>query len=485
MRTAPRVVASPHPLRIVSRSVTSKIMSEQLQRIAFCLLLACALPIRPWAEAAQGTQPIPIDVESCGNALTPGSLASQLREGLPTVSFEPLFYDVNRGGPIKIKVQPQEDGILDVRLTVRETFFDVEIPINDQGIPPDRKASDGVWTSTYSRPVGKEITFFPIVETESGLSGGPRVGPAPYYNTSGYSVTKVNRSVQHTEVLINLRAPKTARRVVRRYRQGKGFTYFPELPEIMDSVTSHFGDRYDFLLIVNGGAQLSWNRSYGALMNDVRGIGREIFDGREISGLGSDTVQGTVIYPLARLFPGGFVLHHEIGHRWMVHLPPPLGLGHWPLGSLASCGIMGWGAGLAFPFHLEERNDGYELQCNKCPESLVFKPLELYLMGLIGPEDAMQSEFHFSNQNRPPAMCGDIWQGSVERLDAQRVIEEVGRRRPGVDSSKKRFRVATVVISKKFLDKESMAGLSNLLVEDARGFESATLGKGKLSVRLK
>jgi hypothetical protein len=304
--------------------------------------------------------------------------------------------------------------------------------------------------------------------------------------------------MQYTDALVNLARKKLLKK---RFNSvlvtGRGtyrFTY-QELAQIYRSVVDEFGDKFDFLAVVNAGTRVTHSsRFYTGFFNDADGIGLPRFDYRDL--LGSESIQGLVTYPIPDLFPGGTALSHEIGHRWAVFLPTPFGSpigAHWPLGKAGACGIMGvngfGGKGVRFPYIIKKKDNRYELtlDCSCSPKK--FKPIELYVMGLWGKTRANRKFFNFDDQTQQASGlgCGESveWHGPVTRFNAATLAREVGERIPDTSESQKEFRVAAVLISEELLSKDVMAQYSDLLKADAKLFRRATRRAGRLLVSLR
>ncbi len=84
------------------------------------------------------------------------------------------------------------------------------------------------------------------------------------------------------------------------------------------------------------------------------------------------------------------------------------------------------------------------------PTGVAFNSLDLYLMGLIGP-DAVGEHIVLVNQDYREVISqcdGSVYQDPVIQVTAQDAVDEVGPRRPDVTQSQKHFRVATILVSK-------------------------------------
>lgn len=205
-------------------------------------------------------------------------------------------------------------------------------------------------------------------------------------------------------------------------------------------------DDFDFLAVVEP-QNFFANRSYWAVRNDVEGIGATIFDRTAEHG-SEGRLQGRIRYPLSFFFDLAETSGpHEIGHRWMAFLDNPEleGSGaHWPVSSLAR-GVMGYsgagGQGSPFPYRVVHVDDDvYELQCVEPKRD--FNDLELYLMGLLPPEDVGE---HVVFDPEPTLECGA--HGTGVSLTIEDVIAVNGERVPPAGEAQTDFRLATIVLS--------------------------------------
>ena len=443
------------------------------------------------AGAAFGQPAIWVDDEVCGNAPPGSNLQRPVQpEGPATYTVSPLFYDASRGGKLTIEVKPFPTNLEQVRLFATHGASTLEVPMNDDGVAPDKRRGDGIWTGEYIRALGEIPSFRWEIDATSQYFG--TLGASPIWPVDDpEEVSKGSKRFQFTPTLINVRSKRILRQARKDYLASGRVSTAPyrfrkqHVEEIMSIVTTEFGDIFDFLVLVNAGEQAHGNRHYQGESNAVEGIGLPTFT----SGLeASDTLQGRVTYPIASLFPGGSVLLHEIGHRWLVFLPDPYRSGaHWPVGSVASCSIMGIsfpnGQGGQFPFRFDEKGDQFDVTCDPNCKMDEFSPIELYVMGLVKARRARREEYVFEDQDQELPTCPSgqtAWSGPVERFNAARLVEELGERVPDARASQKSFRMAVVFVSRKLLSKPTMEYYSEVVREEAATFDAATGGKGVL-----
>jgi hypothetical protein len=222
--------------------------------------------------------------------------------------------------------------------------------------------------------------------------------------------------------------------------------------EILHRFYEFFADEFDFIATVKQVRSVN-NRSYFQLRNNTLGTGRPIFDFASSRG-SPHRLLGTINYPIDSFFDLAEQSSiHEIGHHWINHLNHPLlspGIPHWPISDLAY-GIMGLsiggtgGQGGNFPYELVELPNG-DVQMvrldNQAPE---YNDLELYLMGLISPDDVGE---HIVLSGVQQGSDGQIIpSSSVERITIDDIITEDGPRVPAVGDAQTNFRIATIILS--------------------------------------
>ncbi len=212
---------------------------------------------------------------------------------------------------------------------------------------------------------------------------------------------------------------------------------------------AHFDDDYDFVNVVYATSR-TMNRHHVSVKNEVTGIGKGLTDATANYG-SAGRLLGINVFPIPTMFDAAGPAHvHELGHQWVNHLPvAPLdaAVPHWPLSDLA-LGIMGYNTtpesqGLHFHFDLEPLGDGYRLVPRDEPAD--FSDLSLYLMGLL-PASAVADHFVFDDQNQTPVSGGTL-AGPVTIVSIADIIAALGSRSPSSDESRRRFRVATIIVS--------------------------------------
>ncbi len=211
-----------------------------------------------------------------------------------------------------------------------------------------------------------------------------------------------------------------------------------------------FGDDYDFINIVST-PPFHENRWHFNTRNQVNGIGLPVFDNSSAyhSGgrlLGVNRFHIPTLFDLAER---GSV--HETGHQWGVYIsqvPAMQGYSpHWPLSSMAR-GVMGWstpgGQGLEFPFSLQLLPGG-DYATTKVPLLQSFLDIELYLMGLLPPQE-VGPHFVFANQSQ--SFEDGLLEGPVVPLSVADIIATYGPRLPGPATAQRHFTMASIFVSR-------------------------------------
>lgn len=234
----------------------------------------------------------------------------------------------------------------------------------------------------------------------------------------------------------------------------------------------YFDDEFDFLVFIpNYFASYLFSRSnnfstlafYKHVSNDVKGIGLGHFS--DASEFGSEgKLQGVIqMWYFARindpstpteLFAGPFL--HEIMHRWGNYI---IGSdSHWPfsninghLGGFSNTDIVDHGKG--------------RYSASAIPRDHPYGPLELYLAGLIPPEDVPDIWIAYGERKKEwhdDYITTTITANQVRTYTIEDIIAEHGPRIPDHTQSQKNFRVAVILLVGRYYpaDKERLDWLS-------------------------
>ena len=263
--------------------------------------------------------------------------------------------------------------------------------------------------------------------------------------TPAVTIQAVAPDVQFSDHLVNIQWPGLAGQ----FTGGVDL----QIASIVQKFFSHFDDEYDFLQLVfpRGYGE---NRYHSATRNDVQGIGQQLLDVTAQYG-SAGRLLGLTMFPIPTLFDGASPsTTHELGHQWLAFLNfPPLaqGVPHWPISDLAS-DIMGFSIvvngqpeGGQFNFDLQPAGGGnFKMVPTNAPKG--FSDLSLYVMGLR-PSSQVGNHFVFDNQAQTIAANG-ILSGPVTTVTISDVVAHLGARSPDFAHAQKRFRVATILVTK-------------------------------------
>jgi hypothetical protein len=377
-----------------------------------------------------------------------------------------------------------------------------DVDLRDDGSGGDAAAGDEIYTVTLSAAqvlhnfTADDVNrnFIGYLRLYSGEELGTQINIFADIITEAIPPVQVEvltPNVQYSDHLVNIVAP--------------GFFSSFDNADVTGTFYTHFGDNFDYINIIYEIPHIE-NRHHVTVKNDVQGIGVGIRDDTADYG-SSGRLMGYTVFPIPTFFDGASPdYQHELGHQWVNFLSvPPLDVAvpHWPLSDLAS-GIMGWGKGrntqgLTFNFYIVYVGGGnFQLEADYEPK--VFTDLSLYLMGLIPPAE-VAGHFVFDNQDQDP-MAGGTLSGPVTSFVVGDIIASLGPRLPASHDAAKKFRVATVIVSKDGLlseramrlydyfsvraeETEVVSYSSGLVKGQAKPFYLSTREIGRLDTRIK
>lgn len=357
--------------------------------------------------------------------------------------FTPMVIRDSRTGYVGLEVKV-EGSPTTVKLELAATS--TEVLLLDNGLGIDAAAGDGIYTVSIAMTnILFDFTTDDVYRNFIGYlrpySGTTQMGQynifADLINSTvpPIDITSVSASVQYSEHLVNIVRPIF-------------FSDFQKNTLLQDFYT-HFEDNYDFVNVIYEFPHIK-NRYHFGTKNDVQNIGITIFDNTATYG-SSGRLQGCTVFPIPTFFDGASPdYQHELGHQWINFLsfsPLNVAAPHWPLSDLAS-GIMGWakspgGQGLSFNYDLVPAGSNYNLVANTNPK--VFTDLSLYLMGFI-PATGVGSHFVFDDQSQ--TITGGTLLGPVTTVTITDVTSSMGARIPNHTDAQKKFRIATIIVSR-------------------------------------
>jgi len=434
----------------------------------------------------------------------------------------PVIYSDGRT-PTTLEVATTGWGIAEVLVELPELGFR---PMYDDGTHGDRVAGDGIYTLegiTVSLPIrsfggthavsGFEVKiiksdgteevnrepslglvdadqWFPAVQ----LGQGPFRGEAVYATAYALFIVDPFGSALGTPNW-PLGSVRCGRRTFAAFH--KLYSFFPDL--------------FDFVIVMPSGGIFDPKRDYAenvpyfvAAKNEVRHIGIPLFD--KTAAFGSRGRLRGMIY---HSFGVGSILDHEIGHAWSALFGRKLGLTDWDgrtrydyrttrhhwnpytdiagqMAAFVSHPDVQYGAG-----HLMDNGDGTWRIEREPADDTPYSKLDLYLMGLIPPEEV------------PPIhLLVDPDLSHPQRVTAEQVktytIEQLmgaegGERIPSWRDSQKEFNIAFIIVKDRPFTPAEFAFFSlvaRYFASRERGdlslttFYAATGGRATLNARL-
>jgi hypothetical protein len=229
---------------------------------------------------------------------------------------------------------------------------------------------------------------------------------------------------------------------------------------VFEELYSVYDDIFDFVIIMPAHPIFDPERSYGENVpyyvrakNEIENIGMDIFD-NTIAFHSDGRLMGMIYHS----WGGGAILDHEIGHAWAADMGEVYGLtrcdqcygNHWnpnsdiggQMGAFLFHPDVQYGAG-----HLHDNGDG-TWRIERVPDdNRIYSPLELYVMGLIPPEEVPPVHLLINPD------ITDAQRVTAERIETYTIEDlmaaEGGERVPSYESSPKQFNVAFVVVKNK------------------------------------
>ena len=377
--------------------------------------------------------------------------------------FDPLVIPVDRVDPVRyqVKVSGRPSRVV---LQLETASGSRDLNMQDNGTHGDQLAGDGVYTTLIP---AKDITgrlqendvyrpfvgFVALFEGQTQALRGNVFAEVITDDIFRPAITQLAPDVQATDYLVNIADARLANSLERGAL---------ELPT--QRFYEIFSDDYDFLNVISSRSFFQ-NRFHLAVKNDVFGIGQDLFDNSAVYH-SDGRLMGITMFPKTNFFDGAQASYqHELAHQWIMFVDAPpfsQGIPHWPLSSMAS-GTMGWsnpfnGQGQEFPCVLVAQGDQVRLLPRN--EPLAFNDMDLYLMGLLPPEQ-VAPQFVLADQDADHAFAqcdGRVYEGELIPVGAQDIVNAKGPRFPPAQSAPHRFKIATVIVSPQgLLSEEAMA----------------------------
>jgi hypothetical protein len=341
-----------------------------------------------------------------------------------------------------------------------------EVDMKDDGTGGDRVAGDGLYS--ISLPVAPYLALLRDDDVFRLFIGymrpyGGTAAPSRY-NTfidvfgsqvPSFPVTRDAPDMQHTDYLVNFTMPSA-------FPPASDPRSFPDASAVTSRFYSMFPDDVDIINVVYFPSYFL-NRSHDPLRNAVKGVGLPLFDNSQKYGSVA-RLKGISYFPLTGYYDGANVgFQHELTHQWVnfMNVPPfASGIPHWPYSTMAS-GLMGvslppTGEGGTFPCLIVPDSTGVHLVFN--PDQPVHNDLDLYLMGLLPPEQV--GEQIVLNVTSFPGCNATFSEGSFTRVHVEDLISNpsIGPRDPDSTKAQKTFRTATILVTRdELLSPEAMS----------------------------
>ncbi len=221
------------------------------------------------------------------------------------------------------------------------------------------------------------------------------------------------------------------------------------------SFYKHFEDDFDFLVVVSPDNvhELGSGGTFHTVANDVQGTGQSTFsDSREFGSAGK--LKGMPFFSHVWWFRG--VILHELLHQWAAYGSLPMVSGaHFA----AFSNIFGaFGGAFSSPYEEIVDLGDNRFKAEKRGWSYRYGPLELYLAGLVPPEDVpdfwVAIDGEWIDQE-----SGTFTATKIEKYTVSDVIAAYGKRVPEASISQREFRAAVILL----IDEKDPAVDSKLL----------------------
>ncbi len=415
----------------------------------------------------------------------PGIIASFSLQNVE-VSPYAVWSDALAIQPITVKAHTKATGQIALTLSYFDGLVDgsgarILRPMFDDGTHGDERAGDGVWTLTFTLDLAEPsrlrlydglVDSVPIaiaatngdqapISPDNSIDASIDVSIVARSEQNAFNVRSIDAKTQRTDTMINIVDPTFDDAAIERTMA----RVYEALP----------GDPFDFAVLFHTHSTGDGvPRSIG-VKNDVAGINVAPFD-YSAAYRSAGRLQQIAFQNAHTL---GLEINHEIGHRWAAYLNAaalnlslPTGF-HW--GASDHVGQMGNG-----PFLLPDR-DGYRVTNAEDSEKFVANPfsdLELYLMGLVRPDEVRP--YRFVTDRSVDVQFGAIVPAESTRVvTIDDIINVYGQRVPAMATSQSAFTAAYVVVSDRLLTQPEYT-LTSLIAHYASGTSSGGKRSGGL-----
>ncbi len=377
--------------------------------------------------------------------------------------------------PITITARTQIIGKVALQLAYFDGLVDgsgtqIVKPMFDDGTHGDEVAADGVWSLTFvlglTEPSRLRLYDGQIDSVSIAISAvdDDRTQLPPSNSIDAridvsivsrsldgqFPIRAIDATTQATDTMINL--------------VDRTFTESDIERSIARIYQAIPGDPFDFAVLFHTHTTADGvPRSIG-VKNDVAGINVATFD--HTAAYGSAGRLQQVAFQNAHML--GLEINHEIGHRWGAYLNKPvLNLSlptgfHW--GASDHVGVMGNGP------YLQQEAGGYRVTNGNDSDKFIansFSNLELYLMGLVRPDEVAPYRF-VTNPAVDVQFDAIVPAASTRSVTINDIVGAYGPRTPAMATSQNAFTAAYVVVSDRPLTEPEYT-LTSLIAQYAAG----------------
>ena len=419
--------------------------------LASALLTACG------GGGGTGGDATPVTNGVASGNTAPGVAATFTLQDVEVTPYA-LWADEVASRPITVKARTKSTGNVTLTLAYFDALVDgtgaqIVKPMFDDGTHGDAVARDGIWTLSFPLELSEPSRLrlydglidsvsiaisasdndrSPVSPTNS-IDARVEVALLSHTLTNSFPARVIDADIQVTDTLVNIVDPRFDEQNIERLMQ-RVYQQYP-------------ADPFDFAVVFH--TRTSGDgipRSIG-VKNDVTGINLPVFD--HTSEYGSSGRLQQVVFQNAHML--GVEINHEIGHRWAAYLnQPKLNLAiptgfHW--GASNHVGQMGNG-----PYLLEE-NGAYRVTNAEYSENFTANPfstLELYLMGLVRPDEVAPLRF-VTDPSVNVTFDSLLNAASTRLVTINDIVDVYGKREPAMAASQNAFTAAFVVVSDEFL----------------------------------
>ncbi len=246
-----------------------------------------------------------------------------------------------------------------------------------------------------------------------------------------------------------------------------------DVSKLTSTVCKKFVDDFDFIIAVLNNPQIptstNYAGSYNSIIDDINGIGLKPYDYSKSYGSGKK-LKGLITLPAINFIKNGPTLH-ELGHYCIKHIVDTyitdkngkqINYDHW--GYSDAGGQMGGfkpefvttnldGEANKYQAGYQGKEDGFGVASNG-RNKVPYSKIELYLLGLI-PKTEVPPIKIYSGLSLP---VGEIRKGvfyatEVKTYTIDDIIATQGERVPNVVASQKKFRILTVIVTDRPVNK--------------------------------